>query len=136
MNEHKDTALRRTGRTSRMIDHAIDRALWGKYVTMYCDTAHGAKKLSRRIISVLAERKIISGILMDGLKIKIGDGCITSERIGPQFDWNSMRSFGVHPSVVSLVDHRAIEQRFPEIVNMLYQFIAVSKEKHNEDRQD
>jgi len=38
------------------------------------------------------------------------------------FDWETMALRGAHPNCVTLVDHYAIEARFPRIVEMLHRY--------------
>jgi ABC-type branched-subunit amino acid transport system substrate-binding protein len=97
---------RQTGRTTRMLAEAVKLAKKGKAV--YIVVADMAQKRQM-------EKQF--GKAFWGLGIKFE----TPYSPG-NFDWETMTFRGAHPDCVTLVDHYAIEARFPRLVEMLHRY--------------
>lgn len=88
---------RRTGRTSRMLERAIQLANAGRAV--YVIAANTREKLR------------LSEMLSTDTSIKVE----TPESCG-NFDWRTLSLTGAHPNCVVLVDHFAIEINFNRLL--------------------
>lgn len=98
------TKLRRTGRTTRMLEHAKKLAREGRAVYVIADNAMDM----RRLEAECNEPSL-------GIKFE------TPHSPG-NFDWETMRLIGAHPNCVVLVDHHAIEDRYARILEMLHAY--------------
>src|SRR5688572_33456709 len=101
------TALRRTGRTTRMLEHAKELALAGRAVYVIADNERDARRLEIECFK--------TGEPNLGIKFE------TPGSLG-NFDWEEMRLTGAHPNCVVLVDHNAIEARFSRLIRMLHAY--------------
>lgn len=99
-NEEKRRA---SGRTSRMLQEAVELARDGKAVYVVCATQRHTKQLEKRV--------------PDDLDIKFE----TPRTVG-NLDWRNMRLEGAHSNVELLVDHYAIEANWRPLLNMLHRF--------------
>jgi hypothetical protein len=99
------TTLRGTGRTTRMVQRAIQLNHIGKAVYI--------------IAANLAEQHRIEHILPEHLRgqIKVE----TSDTPG-NFSWEHMALIGAHPNCVVLADHFAIECHFAAILKELHAY--------------
>lgn len=97
--------MRRTGRTTRMIEAAIESARTGKAVYVICAYAEAAKKLRSE--------------------------CPHAVSLGVKFEtWESLGNLhpvyltlqGAWPNVMVLADHHAIETRYATILEMWQRF--------------
>ncbi len=99
--------LRGTGRTSRMIENAIEETDKGRAV--YVVTAS------------LQERNRIKGLFMDrgypNMKVE------TAETLG-SLDWRDLSLMGAHPNCLVVVDHYAIESKFAPMLKELHRYDA------------
>lgn len=95
---------RASGRTHRMMLEAINLAQNGRAVYVVCHTMAHANYLHRE----WADKT-------QGLGIKFE----TTETLGPSWSWETMKSLGMHPNCVVLVDNWAIEGRFSAMLEML-----------------
>lgn len=111
-----------------MLEYAISQAREGKYVIIYCETRGSMGDFARQILDISGAKEF-TGNLRLGIKIQIERGHITFEQTGHNFDWKTLRSRGVHPDVVTLLDHWVIERKFPAVVEMLYRFMQESSNK-------
>lgn len=108
---------RGTGRTTRMLEHAIEKADKGVYVFVVAATNDHALLLRQQLCK-MCEGKIA------GTKVYTkANGQISVESSeNKQFEWDRMSFIGAHPSCETLVDHYAIESRFRNILEMLTRF--------------
>jgi hypothetical protein len=115
------TGNRQSGRTSRMIDSAIDFAIKGKAVYVVAANPHMGREIEKRI----ADRKDIYGFDPSAIKIEIG--------IPNHFDWENMRFPGSHPNCVWLFDHYVIEKdlKFMRMYQEATRYNDKSHMKHN-----
>jgi hypothetical protein len=97
---------RRTGRTTRMLAEAVKLAKKGRAVYIIVANASQGRRLEKQC-----------GEAFQRLGIKFE----TPGSVG-NFDWETMTLRGAHPNCVALVDHYAIEARFPRIVEMLHRY--------------
>lgn len=96
--------LRRTGRTTRMLEKAKSLAQTGTEVYVVCDNIRDQHRL-----------EIECGEPNLGIKF------VTPEALG-SFDWKTLRPFIAHHRKVFLVDHHAIEDRFKTLLEMFHAF--------------
>jgi hypothetical protein len=120
--------FRQTGRTTRMLEFAIEQAKEGKQVIVYSLGGEHMDRLMGRLHELSkpdsAERR---------RRYMYGRGSISLWAITDSFDWHTMEDREVHEDAIHLVDHWAIEVRYPAAtIAMLYQFIEGPKES-NED---
>lgn len=80
---------RATGRTTRMVEHALDLARAGRAVYV---VSRQYRELQREVDAKMPS----SGILCE-------------PTVPSHFDWRTMRGLGSHPNCVWLVDHHVIE---------------------------
>jgi hypothetical protein len=95
-----------TGRTTRMLQEAKRLAESGRAVYVIAATVKDANRLGKQF-QELAEKDL--GVKFESCSI-------------PNFNWESMKLIGAHPSCVVLVDHFAIEKKYANILNMLHKF--------------
>lgn len=120
-NEPPLQYLRASGRTTRMLEAAIQEAEAGRAVYVIAADSRQKVMLEHRLDQLL--------------KMKIprrkGEQPLHGERMGIQFDtpesaanfsWETLRLMGMHPNCVVLVDHYAIEERFKKILETLHRF--------------
>ena len=97
---------RRTGRTTRMLEHARKLSGQGRSVYVVAANQHEADRLKKLI-----------GDGDHGIKVE------TSWSLG-NFDWDTLTLLGAHPNCVVLVDHYAIESRFSAAIQALHAYDA------------
>lgn len=106
--------LRRTGRTTRMLNYAKKLAAEGRAVYIIADNTSDARRM----------------------EIELGDGDHGIKAETPEtlsnFDLVTCRLLGAHPNCVILVDHHVIEDRFRPILEMLHAFDRPHNQKENE----
>ena len=96
---------RQTGRTTRMMQYAVEEAKAGKAVYIVFSTIHECERLSRDIDHSL------------GIKFE------TRASLGRNsLDFRHMQITGAHPNVLLLVDHHVLEQEFSRVLEMWSQF--------------
>ncbi len=97
---------RGTGRTTRMIEWAKCLENEGKAIYIVVDNRSLALDIKSR--------------LPKGTSIKVE----TPDSIGGfwQFDWNSMRGWGMHPNCRVLFDHYTIERRIAPLLEELHRY--------------
>lgn len=108
--------LRRTGRTTRMLEHAKQLALAGRAVYVIADNERDLRRLEIECFK--------TGEPNLGIKFE------TQQSLGT-FDWEQMRLIGAHPNCVVLVDHHAIEDKYARILEMLHAYDEPSAEESN-----
>lgn len=103
---------RRTGRTTRMLEHAVQLSNEGKAVYVVAANELDALRLKQQV-----------GPLVRGVKFESAD-------LFPELDWGTMTMLRAWPNVVVLVDHYAIEQRIGAALEMMtrYDLPQVAKE--------
>lgn len=102
--------LRATGRTTRMLQDAIEHAKDGLAVYVIAATRTHAQLLEKMLESIGGEE-------VTGLGIKFE----TAQNLG-NFDWRTMRLAGASPTCVVLADHYAIEFAFARMLDMLHRY--------------
>jgi hypothetical protein len=108
-------AIRQTGRTTRMLRHAVNLARAGKAVYVIADNARDMHRLANEIHQFLPKRLPDGAIFNHGIKFE------TPDTLGA-FDWKKLTVPGAHPNCVFLVDHHAIEDRFRAVLEMLHAY--------------
>lgn len=98
--------LRATGRTTRMLEDAINQAKNGRAV--YVIAANTNQMRSLEILGGKEAREL-------GVKFE------TVGTLG-NFDWHTMRIAGAHKNCLVIVDHYAIEHEFASILEMLHRY--------------
>ncbi len=104
-----NTVLERTGRTTRMVQHAVELAKQGRAVYVVMANDHQAQEFQKIIPT------------QSGIKF---------ETHLSNLDWETMRLLGAHPNCVVLVDHYVIERRFSAMLEMLHAY-DLTEEKNN-----
>lgn len=104
MNE----SLRQTGRTTRMVEQALELAQRGHAVYLLIPRAMHPHWW-RRICDVWADRN--GGLRGHGIQLEAPD----SPAFSFDFDWQSLRIRHAHPNTVVLVDHAFVEQRIERL---------------------
>lgn len=99
--------LRKTGRSTRMLNEAKRLNDAGRAVYVIANTESEAMRLSDQFKELTDQPT--------GVKFET-PGTIR------HFDWETLRPKGAHPNCVFLVDHFVIEQRFARILEMLHAF--------------
>lgn len=99
--------MRRTGRTTRMLEEAARLDAKGRAV--YVVTADEAQR--RRLAAEFEQEHGVTGVKFE-----------TEASLGAAWDWKRLRIRGAHPNCVVLVDHHAIEQHFGAMLDMLHRF--------------
>ena len=99
--------LRRTGRTTRMLEHAKQLALAGRAVYVVADNERDSRRMEIECFK--------TGEPNLGIKFEV-PGSLGN------FVWEEMRLRGAHPNCVVLVDHHAIEDKFARALEMLHAY--------------
>ncbi len=95
---------RMTGRTTRMVEEAIRLSKEG------------------RAVYILAACKSHAMCLQKWIDEDIPNSGIKCEPLTNEFNWDMLSVPGAHPNCAFLVDHYAIESKFPGLIGMLTQF--------------
>lgn len=98
--------MRKTGRTTRMLEEAKRLAESGRAVYVIAANDSHARQL---------ERQAGNEYLRLGVKFE------SPASVG-NFDWKELRLLGAHSNCVVLVDHHAIESHFARMLEMLHRF--------------
>lgn len=107
---------RRTGRTTRMLEAALEAAKrGGTYVLASQDQVEG---LTRRLWALYGEAELPDEAYARG----VGPRGIKVEVPSPSWCWRTMRSRGAHPATSWFVDHWLIESRFEALLRELHRF--------------
>ena len=104
---------KQTGRTTRMVEHAIEQAKLGRAVYILTDNERHAWQ-GRRLVEVAYFN---GGTLITTHGIKVEPVAAFDD-----FDWQLMRPPDAHPNCLFLVDHFAIEARFNFLLAMWHRF--------------
>lgn len=108
MSAVRDEKLRKTGRTTRMLQEAISFAKQGRAVYVIAGSADHRNQLEKRISD------LCYGLTNLGIKV---------EYPAPHnFDWDYLRLKGAHPNCVVLIDHHTIERRYAAILHELHRY--------------
>ena len=96
--------LKGTGRTTRMLQEAIQCSKEGRAVYVVAATQQHMRQLQKMCGA-------------DGLFIKF-------ETLGSlsDFDFINMRSIGAHPNCLFFIDHYAIECKFAKMLEVLHKY--------------
>lgn len=104
MNGFINLTSRRTGRTTRMLDHAKQLSREGRAVYIIAASEREVKRLREMLGPGYPDIKIeTSGSL-------------------PNFDWEFLTLRGAHPNCRVLIDHYAIEVRYARMLEMLHYY--------------
>ena len=105
-------SARRSGRTTRMLQHAVDLSNAGRAVYVLT----GDKSQAGTIASMLHDMGYDDDALCRmGIKIETPSSL-------PRFDYERMCLPGAHPNCVVLVDHYAIARRFWLLLKMYHAY--------------
>lgn len=102
--------MRRSGKTTRMLNDAVIQARNGRAVYVVADTKLLARMLECTLDDMLGEESKKLGIKFE------------SAQSLSNFDWMEMRLYNAHPNCVVLVDHYAIECKFGFVLEMLHRY--------------
>ena len=100
------TENRQTGRTTRMVEEAIDLANKGRAVYILADNYNHAENI-RELFGEDPETY--------GIKIE------TEGDLG-NFDWQTLSLRGAHKNCIVLIDHYTIENKFSRIIEALHKY--------------
>lgn len=111
--------LRRTGRTTRMLETAIKHATDGEYVMVYARTWEQARQLLVRCVQVADWDVVNNDELQAKIQLKSG-GSISFETVegnrdSGHFDWRTLRPSHIYPGVPVFTDHYAIEGKIDDV---------------------
>lgn len=113
--------LRHSGRTTRMLEAAINLASEGRAVYVMTASSQEKRRLEDFLDRILKESvRLRESVGPAGGRL--GIQFETTESTGQGFDWEQMRLVGAHPNCAVLVDHYAIEKRYARILEMLHRF--------------
>lgn len=121
--------FRGTGRTTRMLEYAVSCANRGKNVIIYCQTGqmrHLKSQLANMVAMFPVRNKTHT------MKFPVGEGSILLSVIDRKFDWHRLIGYSVSSDTITLVDHYALEQQYPLVTRMLYQFMETHAEGRGE----
>jgi hypothetical protein len=107
--------LRQTGRTTRMLKHAVNLARSGKRVVIIADNRTDANRLSLELHQFIT---LEPGETLQSRGIKVS----VPELLGADFDWEDMSVPLADDATVFLVDHHAIEDRYSKMLKMLHAY--------------
>lgn len=102
-------ALRRTGRTTRMLERAVELAKKGKRVCVVVKS-HDKNSIKSQLQDMWAAC------------MPYGHGSISVTTADESFDWNTMRVVGSSFEVVHLIDHWVLESRYRQVIDRLHEF--------------
>jgi len=112
--------LRASGRSTRLLSHAIAQAAQKKKVyVLYENPEHG--KMMQRQCAKMCQGNIAGSIVYKPDAWASGVIVFETEK-NMVIDWDSMTLPYNHTDCVLLVDHYAIESRFKALLAMLHQF--------------
>lgn len=106
-------SLKRTGRTTRMLQEALQLAEQGRAVYVVAVSHPHAAQLQHAIDEA-------AGRTNHGIKIE------TAQALG--FSWAQLRVPGSHANCVFLIDHAAIEWTFSRVLAELHRFDQPTQE--------
>lgn len=97
--------LAKTGRTTRMLEHAKKLAREGRTVYVIADNTRDMHQM-----------EITCG------EPKLGIKFMSVTSVPGYFDWERMRAVGMKEGAIVLVDHHAIEDKFSKVLEMLHAY--------------
>lgn len=126
MNEQ----LRRTGRTTRLLEAAYHEAEKGNEVFVVTCSATQANRLIEQFIKTYGGKSDHPTPRVclrdeDGKEI----GSVIFQRPGGTFCWDQMGFFGADPDSPVFVDHYAIEKKYARILEELHRFDVTNEDK-------
>lgn len=112
---------KQTGRTTRLLQEAINQAHKGKYVFVVAQDNTHRRDLCLQC-AIMCKGKITERTMKCYPK---KGGQITFETPeSVQIDWERMKVISAHPSCLVLVDHYTLEIRFSAVIDMWQRFDA------------
>jgi len=112
--------LRTTGRTARMLDHAIRLAKERRAVYVVFDReTHGLLALHEAFV----RNKVPEDLQPLGIKVE------TLASLGPRFDLRTRRTPGAHKNCAFLVDHHVLERKFDWVLAQIHEYDAELKDE-------
>ena len=124
----EESKFRGTGRTTRMLEAAIELTRQGHDVIVYIHWQQYTLNVMKKAVEMGRNRglevEVISTYRTDSrARVGLQRGILTVKSIERDFDWLNLRSVGLLPSTIALVDHYALELQFPVLTQMLYRFM-------------
>lgn len=121
--------FRATGRTTRLLEHALALAVQGKEAIIYTHLRPHTLDLMSRVMEMGRSQGIsidVLGTYRTDTRVTVGPhrGIISIKAIGRDFNWVDLRDRGILPATIVLVDHYALERMYPAVTQMLYRFMA------------
>lgn len=118
--EYISLSKRLTGRTTRMLEHAVELSKEGKTIYLIMASEREAKRARRQLNGMIgrASHGIKAGTL-DTLEI-LGD-----------FSLKEMRFYRPRPNIEVLVDHFIIELEYAKLLEMLQRYDAPTQNRQN-----
>jgi hypothetical protein len=98
--------LRQTGRTTRLMEKAVQLARQGRAVYVVVSSRAEAG-IGQRVVNKLWVH--LHGPRAHGIKVE------TLKDLGDRFDWEQMRVVGSHPNCEFLLDHYVVEQHIEQL---------------------
>jgi hypothetical protein len=107
---------RNTGRTTRMLEAAIESAEGGEYVCVVGRDQQQAKHLQLQVAGMTGTEPFAT-------KVRVGDGTITFEAVTEKtWNWHLLRHQGMFPTVPVFLDHYALEGQFAHIIEAFHRW--------------
>lgn len=110
-------AQRRSGRTARMLQEAVDRAHAGFNVYVVGATFKHAELMFRQLIEMTNEGLHYKA---PTLTVQFADGWVSFRTENNNFNWDTFTFYGEKGFV--LVDHYTIESKFQNVMAMLHRW--------------
>ena len=107
---------RGSGRTSRMLEDAINQASKGRAVYILCPNDI---RYHQRLAAYICQQKNISPDVFNGLKFE------TIASIGERnINWERREMLGAHPNCKLFIDHHVFAQKFSYILDGFHEYDA------------
>lgn len=106
----------RTGRTTRMLEAAIEKARGGEDVYVVGRNPEQAKYLQLQVAGMTGTEPFAT-------RVRVGDGEITFETVTHEsWNWHTLRHTGMFPTVPVFLDHYALEGQFGHIIEAFHRW--------------
>ena len=115
----KNDALRQTGRTTRMLEAALEAAKAGEHVVVVGSSYADARSFLQRcwvLYPPAIPRSVSHELLVDGgsIRFRISDN--------QQWNWETMKFHGTDRYARVFIDHAAIEVAFDQILTEMHRW--------------
>lgn len=112
-------ALKKTGRTHRMLLHALELERGGHHVCIVCSRRSEVDPMAREFARLKGSTCVLRKI---PIGMRIDDRVIVTSCTNQDWSWDIWRVAGLCQDTIYLVDHLAIESTYPKFVQELHRF--------------